>query len=65
MVSFYNSSDDMKDLEKNNNIGSKELLSNKVLIISLSIMNLFLISGIIYKEINNKKELNKYDDLKS
>ena len=38
---------------------------NKVLIISLSIMNLFLISGIIYKEINNKKELNKYEDLKS
>jgi len=28
-------------------------------------MNLFLISGIIYKEINNKKELNKYEDLKS
>ena len=41
------------------------LFSNKVLIISLSIMNLFLISGIIYKEINNKKELNKYEDLKS
>ena len=65
MVSFYNSSDDMKDLVKYFIIGCKELFSNKVLIISLSIMNLFLISGIIYKEINNKKELNKYEDLKS
>ena len=52
MVSFYNSSDDMKDLVKYFIIGCKELFSNKVLIISLSIMNLFLISGIIYKEIN-------------
>ena len=65
MVSFYNSSDDMKDLVKYFIIGCKELFSNKVLIISLSIMNLFLISGIIYKKINNKKELNKYEDLKS
>ena len=56
MVSFYNSSDDMKDLVKYFIIGCKELFSNKVLIISLSIMNLFLISGIIYKEINNTQQ---------
>lgn len=28
-------------------------------------MNLFLISGVVYKAVNNKKELNKYEDLKS
>ena len=28
-------------------------------------MNLFLISGVVYKAANNKKELNKYEDLKS
>lgn len=28
-------------------------------------MNLFLISEVVYKAVNNKKELNKYEDLKS
>lgn len=28
-------------------------------------MNLFLISGVVYKAVNNKKELNKYEDLRS
>jgi mannose/fructose/N-acetylgalactosamine-specific phosphotransferase system component IIC len=55
----------MKSLVKYFIIGFKEIFSNKILIIGLSVVNLFLISGIIYKEINNKKELNKYEDLKS
>ena len=64
MVSFYNSSDDMKDLVKYFIIGCKELFSNKVLIISLSIMNLFLISGIIYKEKTNTKRVMFMDNKK-
>ena len=55
----------MKSLVKYFIIGFKEIFSNKILIISLSIMNLFLISGVVYKAVNNKKELNKYEDLKS
>ena len=55
----------MKGLVKYFIIGFKEIFSNKILIISLSIMNLFLISGVVYKAVNNKKELNKYEDLKS
>ena len=51
----------MKSLVKYFIIGFKEIFSNKILIISLSIMNLFLISGVVYKAVNNKKELNKYD----
>lgn len=55
----------MKSLVKYFIIGFKEIFSNKILIISLSVVNLFLISGVVYKAVNNKKELNKYEDLKS
>ena len=54
----------MKSLVKYFIIGFKEIFSNKILIISLSVVNLFLISGVVYKAVNNKKELNKYEDLK-
>ena len=55
----------MKSLVKYFIIGFKEIFSNKILIISLSVVNLFLISGVVYKAVNNKKELNKYEDLNS
>lgn len=55
----------MKSLVKYFIIGFKEIFSNKILIISLSVVNLFLISGVVYKAVNNKKELEQYETLKS
>ena len=54
----------MKSLVKYFIIGFKEIFSNKILIISLSVVNLFLISGVVYKAVNNKKELNKFPPYK-
>ena len=48
----------MKSLVKYFIIGFKEIFSNKILIIGLSVVNLFLISGVVYKAVNNKKGLN-------
>lgn len=46
-------------------IGVRVIFCNKALIISLSVVNLFLISGVVYKAINSKNELDKYETLRN
>lgn len=41
------------------------IFANRIIIIGLSVVNLFLISGVVYKSINNRNELDEYETLKS
>ena len=55
----------MKSLIKYFIIGFKEIFSNRIFTISVLLINLFLISEVVYKAINNKNELNDYETLKN
>lgn len=55
----------MKSLIKYFIIGFKEIFSNRIFTISILLINLFLISEVVYKAINNKNELNGYETLKN